>query len=91
MLERGDVAARLPVQDLARARSFYRDKPGLTPSKERLGGLRYTWDTVTLAGEFSLRIKACLIIPDIHHKVELVERIRANHPGSARNFSRRLL
>ncbi|HEY4282871.1 MAG TPA: hypothetical protein VGM62_07375 [Chthoniobacterales bacterium] len=22
-----------------------------------------------------------LIIPDIHHKVELVERIRTNHPG----------
>jgi len=25
--------------------------------------------------------KACLIIPDIHHKVGMVERIRANHPG----------
>jgi hypothetical protein len=25
--------------------------------------------------------RACLIIPDIHHKVELVERIRANHLG----------
>jgi hypothetical protein len=25
--------------------------------------------------------KACLIIPDIHHKIELVERIRVNHPG----------
>jgi hypothetical protein len=25
--------------------------------------------------------KAYLIIPDIHHKVGMVERIRANHPG----------
>jgi catechol 2,3-dioxygenase-like lactoylglutathione lyase family enzyme len=41
MLERSDVAARLPAQDLARAKSFYRDKLGLTPSEERSGGLRY--------------------------------------------------
>jgi hypothetical protein len=25
--------------------------------------------------------RACLIVPDIHHRVELVERIRAKHPG----------
>jgi catechol 2,3-dioxygenase-like lactoylglutathione lyase family enzyme len=41
MLERSDVAARLPAQDLARAKSFYRDKLGLTRSEERPGGLRY--------------------------------------------------
>jgi catechol 2,3-dioxygenase-like lactoylglutathione lyase family enzyme len=41
MLEDSDVAARLPAQDLARAKSFYRDKLGLTPSEERPGGLRY--------------------------------------------------
>src|SRR5215813_9883035 len=41
MLENSDVSARLPVQDLKRARSFYRDKLGLTPSEERPGGLRY--------------------------------------------------
>jgi catechol 2,3-dioxygenase-like lactoylglutathione lyase family enzyme len=41
MLERSNVAARLPAQDLARAKSFYRDKLGLTPSEERPGGLRY--------------------------------------------------
>jgi catechol 2,3-dioxygenase-like lactoylglutathione lyase family enzyme len=41
MLEHSDVAARLPAQDLARAKSFYRDKLGLTPSEERPGGLRY--------------------------------------------------
>jgi catechol 2,3-dioxygenase-like lactoylglutathione lyase family enzyme len=41
MLEHSDVAARLPAQDLARAKSFYRDKLGLNPSEERPGGLRY--------------------------------------------------
>jgi catechol 2,3-dioxygenase-like lactoylglutathione lyase family enzyme len=41
MLERSDVAARLPAQDLARAKSFYRDQLGLKPSEERPGGLRY--------------------------------------------------
>ena len=41
MLKGSDVAARLPAQDLARAKSFYRDKLGLTPSEERPGGLRY--------------------------------------------------
>jgi catechol 2,3-dioxygenase-like lactoylglutathione lyase family enzyme len=41
MLEHSDVAARLPAQDLERAKSFYRDKLALTPSEERLGGLRY--------------------------------------------------
>jgi hypothetical protein len=32
--------------------------------------------------------KARLIIPDIHHKVELVERIRANYPGMPAIFLR---
>ena len=41
MLEHSDVAARLPAQDLASAKSFYRDKLGLKPSEERLDGLRY--------------------------------------------------
>jgi catechol 2,3-dioxygenase-like lactoylglutathione lyase family enzyme len=41
MLETSDVAARIPAQDLERARSFYADKLGLTPSEERPGGLRY--------------------------------------------------
>jgi catechol 2,3-dioxygenase-like lactoylglutathione lyase family enzyme len=35
------VAARLPAQDLARARAFYADKLGLEPSEERPGGLLY--------------------------------------------------
>jgi catechol 2,3-dioxygenase-like lactoylglutathione lyase family enzyme len=33
--------AKLPAQDLARARDFYRDKLGLEPVEERVGGLRY--------------------------------------------------
>jgi catechol 2,3-dioxygenase-like lactoylglutathione lyase family enzyme len=41
MLKHSDVAARLPAQDLARAKLFYRDKLGLIPSEERPGGLRY--------------------------------------------------
>jgi catechol 2,3-dioxygenase-like lactoylglutathione lyase family enzyme len=41
MLDRSEVAARLPARDLARARAFYSDKLGLEPVEERPGGLRY--------------------------------------------------
>jgi catechol 2,3-dioxygenase-like lactoylglutathione lyase family enzyme len=41
MLNQSDVATRLPVRSLARARSFYADKLGLEPVEERPGGLRY--------------------------------------------------
>jgi catechol 2,3-dioxygenase-like lactoylglutathione lyase family enzyme len=41
MLEGSDVAARLPAQDLERAKAFYAEKLGLRPSEERPGGLRY--------------------------------------------------
>jgi catechol 2,3-dioxygenase-like lactoylglutathione lyase family enzyme len=34
-------AARLPAQDLDRARAWYRDKLGLEPIEEREGGLLY--------------------------------------------------
>ena len=34
MLNDGRIAARLPAQDLKRAREFYADKLGLTPSQE---------------------------------------------------------
>ena len=37
MLEHSDVATRLPVQDLHRARSFYAEKLGLSPIEERPG------------------------------------------------------
>jgi catechol 2,3-dioxygenase-like lactoylglutathione lyase family enzyme len=50
MLKRSDVAARLPAQDLERAKAFYADKLGLTPSEERPGGLRYE----CRSGAFSL-------------------------------------
>ena len=41
MLKNSHVAARLPAQDLARARRFYAEKLGLEPTEERPGGLRY--------------------------------------------------
>ncbi|HEX6357395.1 VOC family protein [Actinophytocola sp.] len=41
MLDRYDVATRLPAQDLDRARAFYADKLGLHPAEERPGGLLY--------------------------------------------------
>jgi len=41
MLQDSDVSARIPAQDLGRAKRFYADKLGLTPSEERPGGLRY--------------------------------------------------
>jgi catechol 2,3-dioxygenase-like lactoylglutathione lyase family enzyme len=40
-LATGEVATRLPAQDLERARSFYAEKLGLQPIEERPGGLRY--------------------------------------------------
>jgi catechol 2,3-dioxygenase-like lactoylglutathione lyase family enzyme len=40
-LRGGRVAARLPAQDLDRARRFYAEKLGLEPDEERPGGLRY--------------------------------------------------
>ena len=50
MLKDGRIAARLPAQDLERARAFYAEKLGLEPVEEREGGLRY----VGAAGEFAL-------------------------------------
>ncbi|MDQ2844514.1 MAG: VOC family protein [Acidobacteriota bacterium] len=41
MLKHSDVAARLPAQDLERAKAFYAEKLGLIPVEERPGGLRY--------------------------------------------------
>ena len=47
-LASGRAITKLPAQDLDRARSFYRDRLGLTPAEEREGGLRY----LCAAGEF---------------------------------------
>jgi catechol 2,3-dioxygenase-like lactoylglutathione lyase family enzyme len=41
MLENAKFAARLPAQDLERARRFYSEKLGLEPAEERPGGLLY--------------------------------------------------
>lgn len=50
LLAGGDVATRLPAQDLDRARRFYAEKLGLEPAEERPGGLRYR----LRSGEFAL-------------------------------------
>ncbi len=50
MLSDGDVAARLPAQDLERARRFYSEKLGLDTTEERPSGLRYRCRT----GAFSI-------------------------------------
>ena len=50
MLKDGKVAARIPVQDLQRAKKFYAEKLGLEPSEERPGGLLYCHAN----GEFAL-------------------------------------
>ena len=42
MLNDSKVTANVPAADLARARSFYADKLGLTPVQEGDGGLVYT-------------------------------------------------
>ena len=41
MLDRLETATRPSAQNIARARAFYADKLGLTPSEERPGGLLY--------------------------------------------------
>ena len=42
MLKDSTVTANIPAADLGRARTFYADKLGLTPSAENPGGLIYT-------------------------------------------------
>jgi catechol 2,3-dioxygenase-like lactoylglutathione lyase family enzyme len=41
MLDKADVYATIPAQNLERAKSFYADKLGLKPEQERPEGLRY--------------------------------------------------
>jgi catechol 2,3-dioxygenase-like lactoylglutathione lyase family enzyme len=50
MLVNARAAARLPAQDLDRARRFYSEKLGLEPAEERPGGLLYR----LASGEFAL-------------------------------------
>ena len=59
MLENSKVVARIPVQDLQRAKALYAEKLGLEPSEERPGGLLYRcgegefvlFESVAKAGE----------------------------------------
>lgn len=41
MLQNSNVSARIPAQNLQRAKRFYFEKLGLTPTEERPGGIRY--------------------------------------------------
>src|SRR5918993_5046573 len=50
MLEASKIAARIPAQDLQRAKTFYSEKLSLEPSEERPGGLLYR----CRSGEFAL-------------------------------------
>jgi catechol 2,3-dioxygenase-like lactoylglutathione lyase family enzyme len=50
VLKDARIAARIPTQDLERARRFYAEKLGLEPVEEREGGLRYQLAN----GEFAL-------------------------------------
>jgi catechol 2,3-dioxygenase-like lactoylglutathione lyase family enzyme len=54
MLKNAKIAARLPAQDLNRARAFYSEKLELEPVEQREGGLRY----VCAAGEFAIFLSA---------------------------------
>jgi catechol 2,3-dioxygenase-like lactoylglutathione lyase family enzyme len=46
------VGTTLPAQDIARAKAFYRDKLGLTPTQENPAGLLYMLDAGTGFGLF---------------------------------------
>jgi catechol 2,3-dioxygenase-like lactoylglutathione lyase family enzyme len=54
LLGTGRAVAKIPVQDLERARAFYRDKLALEPLEAREGGLRYCCS----AGEFHLFVSS---------------------------------
>ncbi|RPH71267.1 MAG: VOC family protein [Myxococcaceae bacterium] len=49
MIDLIHCAARLPAQDLGRARAWYSDKLGLKPVEERPGGLRYLVNGIEFA------------------------------------------
>ena len=81
MLEHGHVATRLPAQDLARARRYYRDKLGLEPTEERPGGLLYR----CASGEFALFESAGAASGTFTQMAWQVAEIAGNYPskGSA--------
>jgi len=49
MLANSEVATRLTVRDLARAKKFYSEKLGLEPVEQRPGGLLYRCDNCCFA------------------------------------------
>ena len=71
VLAESNVAARIPAQDLRRARSFYAGKLGLEPVEEPPGGLRYRCGN----GEFALFESASAAGPPYQ-----VAGIRGDHP-----------
>jgi len=67
------AAATLPAQDMERAKAFYRDKLGLTPTQEDPGGLRYELAAGTVFGVFPSRGKPSGTHTQIGIEVEDVE------------------
>ena len=81
MVEDSKVAARIPVQDLQRARSFYAEKLGLEPSEQRPGGLLYRCGE----GEFALFESAGATAGDHTQMAWEVEDIEATVEWCLRN------
>ena len=52
MVKIARAAATLPAQDMERAKAFYRDKLGLTPTQENPGGVMYALAAGTGFGVF---------------------------------------
>src|SRR3989441_11982581 len=59
MFKPARVAATLPAQDMERAKAFYRDKLGLTPTQEDSGGGMYALAAGTRGWGLSRRGEAC--------------------------------
>jgi predicted enzyme related to lactoylglutathione lyase len=77
MFNQSRVAAMLPAQDLERAKAFYRDKLGLTPTQEIGGGVLYqmaggTGFSVFLSGGTSSGsfTQLYLEVPDVEQAVK---------------------
>jgi len=68
------VGTTLPAQDMARAKAFYRDKLGLTPTQENPAGVLYTLDAGTGFGLFPSSGKPSGTHTQMAIEVEDVER-----------------
>ena len=67
------AAATLPAQEIARAKAFYRDKLGLTPTQEDQAGLRYELAAGTVFGVFPSSGKSSGTYTQLAIEVEDVE------------------